>query len=200
MNKYKVFSVCAVSYLFMSIPAFAADPISAPADAFKKTGENEYQVSNAIEVEAQVAEVNKKTRELKLKTKDGETTSLKVGPEVENFAQIKKGDMLKVRYLESLTLELKKGAGEPIVVSDTSDLLRAQPGKKPGAMTIDKISAVGTITKIDKKTQNVTVKGPKRTVVIHVQKKDVFDKLKKGDQIEATYIEAMAISVESVKR
>jgi Cu/Ag efflux protein CusF len=200
VNKYKVLGACAVSCLFISASAFAADPITAPPGTFNKTGENEYQASNVIELQAQVVDVNKKTRDIKLKAKDGETTSIKAGNDVENFAQIKKGDMLKVRYLESLTLELKKGGGDPIVVSDTSDLVRAQPGQKPGAMAIDKVSAVGTITKLDKKTQHVTVKGPQRTVVIHVQKKDVFDTLKKGDQIEATYVEALAVSVESIKK
>lgn len=200
MNKYKVFGVCAASCLFISVSAFAADPISAPPGTFKKTGEHEYQASNVIEVEAQVVDVNKKTRDIKFKTKDGETTSVKVGNDVENFAQIKKGDNMKVRYLESLTLELKKGGGEPLVVSDTKDIIRNQAGEKPGGMAVDKVTAVGTITKLDKKTQQVTVKGPKRTVVIHVQKKDIFDTLKKGDQIEATYVEALAVSVESVKK
>ncbi|MNU04753.1 hypothetical protein D3C72_2492990 [compost metagenome] len=59
---------------------------------------------------------------------------------------------------------------------------------------------MGTITKLDKKTQEVTVKGPKKTVVIHVQKKDVFDTLKKGDQIEATYVEALAVSIQPVRK
>ncbi|MNK84881.1 hypothetical protein D3C87_1047420 [compost metagenome] len=200
MNKYKVFGVCAASCLFMSASAFAADPISAPPGTFNKVGNNEYQASNVIEVEAEVVDVNKKTRDIKFKTKDGETTSVKAGNEVENFAQIKKGDKLKVRYLESLTLELKKGGGNPVVVSETSDLIRSFPGEKPGGMAIEQVTAMGTITKLDKKTQEVTVKGPKKTVVIHVQKKDVFDTLKKGDQIEATYVEALAVSIQPVRK
>jgi len=158
------------------------------------------EASNVAEVEAQVVSVNKKSREIKLKTDDGDTTSITAGKEVENFNNIKKGDWLKVRYYESLTLELKKHGGDPIVVSDTSDLVRAAPGAKPGAMTIDKVTARGTILKVDKKKQLVTVKGPQRTFDLHVQKKDVFDKLKKGDQIEATYVEAVAVSVETVKK
>lgn len=200
MNKYKVFGVCAASCLFMSVSAFAADPISAPPGTFKKTGENEYRASNVIEVEAQVVDVNKKTRDIKFKTKDGETTSVKAGNDIENFAQIKKGDNLKVRYLEALTLELKKGGGNPVAVSETSDIIRAEQGEKPGGMAMEKVTAMGTITKLDKKTQQVTVKGPKRTVVIHVQKKDIFDTLKKGDQIEATYVEALAVSVQPVTK
>jgi Cu/Ag efflux protein CusF len=198
VSKFRVLSACVVASAFLSVPSFAAEaPV---ADAFTRTGDNTLETSNVAEVEAQVVGVNKKTREIKLKTRDGETTSITAGKEVENFAQIKKGDWLKVRYYESLTLELKKGGGDPIVVSDTSDIVRAQPGQKPGAMAVDKVTARGTILKIDKKKQSVTVKGPERTVVLHVQKKDIFDKLKKGDQIEATYVEAVAVSVETVKK
>lgn len=199
MSPMRMLSSCLIVSAFVSNLSFAAEsPVAAPA--FNKTGDNSMEATNVAEVEAQVVDVNKKSREIKLKTSDGETTSITAGKEVENFAQIKKGDWLKVRYYESLTLELKKGGGDPIVVSDTSDIVRAQPGQKPGTMAIEKVTARGTILKIDKKTQSVTVKGPERTVVLHVQKKDVFDKLKKGDQIEATYIEAVAVSVESVKR
>jgi Cu/Ag efflux protein CusF len=197
VGKFKSMSVFLVASSFLSFSAYAAETMP---DTYKRTGENTVEASNTIEVEAQVVGIDKKTRELKLKAPNGDTTTIKAGDEVENFAQIKKGDRLKVRYLESLTLELKQGGGAPIVVSDTSDLVRAQPGQKPSAVASTKVTAVGTIQKIDKKNQSVTVKGPNRTVNLHVQKKDIFDRLKVGDQIEATYLEAVAVSVESVKK
>ena len=39
----------------------------------------------------------------------GNVVDVNAGPEVRNFDQIKVGDLLVVRYMESLTLELKKG-------------------------------------------------------------------------------------------
>ncbi len=197
MIKHSVLSLGLLFCLSWSA-ARAAEPETNPI--FEKTGPNAMQTSAAVQVEAQVVSVNKKTREIKLKSQDGEMMSIVAGDEVKNFAQIKKGDHLRVRYFESLALQLKKGGGAPIEVTESTDAARAQAGQKPGGMVADTITARGTVTKVDSKTQSVTVKGPKRTVVLHIAKKDVFDDIKKGDQIEATYTEALAISVESVKK
>ncbi|MNL52314.1 hypothetical protein D3C87_1754770 [compost metagenome] len=119
---------------------------------------------------------------------------------MKNFDQIKKGDRLKVRYLETLVLDLKKGGKEPIVLTQTSDVQTAQAGQKPGATLRSIITARGTVTNVDVKKQAITVKGPNRTVVLPMADKELFNKIKKGDQIEARYTEAMAISVETVKK
>jgi hypothetical protein len=54
-----------------------------------------------------------------------------VADEVRNFDQIEVGDSVVARYLEALTLELKKpkvAAGEPTV---SEELGRATPGERP---------------------------------------------------------------------
>ncbi|MDG0816872.1 hypothetical protein [Bdellovibrio svalbardensis] len=198
MIKHGILGLCAVTCFSWSMVAQAAEPEK--HQEFKRTGENTVEAKETVEVEAEVVSVNKKTREIKLKSSDGEVTSMIAGDEVKNFAQIKKGDRLKVRYFESLMLELKKGGAAPVAVTETSDISRASMGQKPGGMASAKVTARGTVMSLDAKTQSVTVKGPQRSVVLHVAKKDIFDKIKKGDQIEATYSEALAISVESVKK
>lgn len=196
--KFGILSLCVVSCCSWTMAAHAADPEA--HKEFKRTGENTVEAKKAVEVEAEVVSVNKKTREIKLKAADGEVTSMIAGDEVRNFEQIKKGDRLKVRYFESLMLELKQGGTAPVAVSESTDVERSRTGEKPGGMVSSKVTARGTVTSIDKKNQSVTVKGPQKTVVLHVAKKDLFDKIKKGDQIEATYSEALAVSVESVKK
>jgi Cu/Ag efflux protein CusF len=196
MIKHGVLTLCVLSGL--SFSAMAAEPEM--SSGFQRTGENTVSALNSLEMQAQVVSVDKKTREIQLKTEDGEITPIIAGPEVKNFSQIKKGDILKVHYMESLALELKKGGKEPIEVTRATDIDRAQVGQKPGAAVVDKVTSRGTVTKIDPKTQSVTVKGPNRTVTFRVEKKDLFNKIKTGDQIEATYTEAMAISVETVKK
>jgi ribosomal protein L6P/L9E len=50
---------------------------------------------------------------------------------------------------------------------------------------------------VDPKASTITVKGPKGNLVtLDVQNPDQFKVVKKGDQIEATYTEALALSVE----
>jgi hypothetical protein len=187
-----------VSAILTSVGAYAAETQNPVANEEK--GPDAVEHSQTIQAEAKVMSVNKKTREIKLKTPSGEEMAITAGPEVRNFDQIKKGDTLKVNYFESLVFDLKKGGGAPETVNETSDLQRAPVGQKPGGVAVDKVKARGTITKLDKKTQEVTVRGPHRTISFHVNKPEVFKKLKVGDQIEATYTEALAVSVETTKK
>ena len=46
----------------------------------------------------------------------------------------------------------------------------------------------------------MTVKGPKRTVELKVKDPEQLKLIAKGDQIEATFTEAMAISVTPAKK
>ena len=52
------------------------------------------------------------------------------------------------------------------------------------------------MTAVDPAKQAVTLKGPERTVTLKVQNPDQFKLVQVGDQVEATYTEAVAISVE----
>ncbi|HWU42680.1 MAG TPA: hypothetical protein VN132_04545 [Bdellovibrio sp.] len=165
-----------------------------------QTAPNTVEASKTVEVQAKVLSVNKKTREITLKTMGGEEVSMVAGDEVKNFDQIKKNDMLKVNYLESLVLTLKKGGGQPVTVTENTDVSRAEPGQKPNLNVTNKVTARGTVIKIDNGKQDVTVRGPKRTVVLHIAKEDIFKGIKVGDQIETTYTEALAVSVETVKK
>ncbi len=57
---------------------------------------------------ASVEAVDSAKRTVTLKGPAGDILTLAVGSEVQNFDQIRVGDLLVVRYLEALTLELKK--------------------------------------------------------------------------------------------
>ena len=57
------------------------------------------------------------------------------------------------------------------------------------------VTIVGDVINLDAATQTVTLKGPQRTADLKVRDKKQFDLISKGDQIEATYTEALAIAV-----
>ena len=135
-----------------------------------------------------------------LQTEDNEKVTLNVGKEVRNFDQIKKNDILRVGYINSLAWKIQKNSDAPITITEDSDIQRAAPGQKPGGVITSKITARGVVKKIDTKNQSVTVEGAYRTIVLQVPKPEVFNNIKVGDKIEATYTEAMAVSIESVKK
>ena len=59
------------------------------------------------------------------------------------------------------------------------------------------ITAIATVTAVDQKNSTITLKGPGGNVVtLNVQNPDQFKVVKKGDQVEVTYTEALALSVE----
>jgi hypothetical protein len=59
---------------------------------------------------------------------------------------------------------------------------------------------VGNVIKLDAATQTVTVKGPERTVDLKVRDPEQFKLVAVGDQIQATYTEAMAVAVTPVAK
>jgi Cu/Ag efflux protein CusF len=193
-------AICILASVAVSQLVHAADNADSAYNELQKTGPNTLESMDSIEAKAQVVKVNKKTREITFKPEDGGNVTVVAGPEIRNFDQIKKGDTLKVNYMESLVLELKKKEVADNGVVATTDIVRAAPGEKPGGHVVQQLSAVGTVTKIDKKTREVTVKGPRRTITFHVKDQGILQDLKKGDQIEAKYTEALAVSVETIKR
>jgi len=151
----------------------------------------------AIELSAQVVSIDKATRTVTLKNSKGETKDIVASPDVKNFDQVKVGDSVLVRYAQALTLELKKvkaTVGDPKM---REDVAAATPGERPAVAGARQITAIATVTAVDPKASTITLKGPKgNSVVLDVQNPDHFKVVNKGDQVEVTYTEALAMSVE----
>lgn len=158
-------------------------------------------IEQTITVTAAVQKIDQKTREVTLKGPDGELKTIKVSDEVKNLPQVKKGDLVTLAYYESIAYELKKkGTAEP-GIDAAADAARAPVGARPGAVGGAAVSVTATITKIDKKTDSVTLKGPQgKTVAVKVKDPSRLDKVKVGDLVEITYTEAVAISVEKAPK
>jgi Cu/Ag efflux protein CusF len=119
------------------------------------------------------------------------------GEEVRNFDQIRKGDKLTVRYAEALTLELRKD-GKAVGRADTEAMKRAAPGQKPGGVARRDVTIVADVVNVDAGAKKVSLKGPKGNVVdLNVQDPEQLKLIRKGDKVEATYTQALAISMEA---
>lgn len=150
----------------------------------------------AARVSAKVEAIDKATRQVTLKGPEGKTLVVTAGPEVKNFDQIKVGDAVVARYVESLTLELKKGGAGVRERTESSGAAAAKPGERPAGVAMREVRVTGDVIAVDAKKRTVKVKGPKRTVELDVQDPEQFKLIKVGDQIEATFVEAVALSVE----
>ncbi len=152
---------------------------------------------STAEISAQVTAIDKATRTVTLKGPKGNVVDVVAGDEVKNFDQIKVGDRVVARYAEALTLELKKvkaGSGD---VTMREEAAKAQPGEKPAVAGARQITAIATVTAVDPKKSTITLKGPRgKEVTLNVRNPEQFKVVKKGDHIEVTYTEALALSVE----
>jgi Cu/Ag efflux protein CusF len=174
--------------------AFAAD---APATAAAATPGA--VVADSVKVEAEVMAVDMKTRTVTLKGPEGNVFDVVVGKGVKNLGQVKVGDRVVTEYFEALAIKLKKGGGLRETV-ESSDMQRAQPGQKPGAMKTREVSFVADVMEVDTKASTITVLGAKgRVVKLKIKDPAVLADIKQGDQIEGTYIQATALVVVPAK-
>ncbi|MGE5088611.1 MAG: hypothetical protein ACM3QY_05745 [Candidatus Levyibacteriota bacterium] len=157
-------------------------------------------VARTVDIEATITHVDAKTREVTLKGPQGNEITVVAGPEVKNFAQLKAGQTVTLQYVEALVLELKKGGGAPVARTERAGAATAKPGEMPGAAGGRQITVVGDVVGLDPATQTVTVRGPHRTVELEVRDPEQFKLIAIGDQIEATYTEAVAVGVTPAKK
>jgi hypothetical protein len=154
-------------------------------------------LARKVEISAQVMGIDRATRTLTLKGPKGNVVDIVASDEVKNFDQIKLGDFVVARYAEALTLELKKtsaGAAGPVVREEAA---KAKPGERPAVAGARQVTVLANVTAVDPQKSTITLKGPRgNEVTLNVQNPDQFKVVKKGDQVEVTYTEALALSVE----
>jgi hypothetical protein len=157
-------------------------------------------VSDEDQIRAVIQSVDPATREVQLLGPQGETLTVMAGPEVRNFQQLKSGDQVVVTYREALAAELAKPGSSAPSPHLVQRMERAAPGATPGARTEQMLQARVKITRIDHKHNLVSFIGPakvERTVdVVDPKMRDFLRTLKVGDEVDLTYTEAIALSVE----
>ena len=179
---------------------FAATASAQTGGAVIGTAPGKGGIAQTVKLTATITAIEPATRDVILKGPKGNEMVVTAGPEVKNFASLKVGDKVDVQYVEALTLELKKGGG--LVVSRTTQagMAGAKPGEMPAGAVGRQVTVVADVVGVDPATQVVTLKGPKRTVELPVADPEQFKRIAKGDQVEATYTQAVAIAVEPAKK
>lgn len=193
--------------LMLSAALSAVIPLSAMAQkaetkavALAASAPGSATFAAAVSISARVEAIDTAQRSLTLKGPKGNVQTFSAGPEVRNLDQFKVGDMVLARYVEALTLTLKKDGKELRSKAEAVDAARAKPGEKPAGAIGQQVEVTADVIAIDAKTQTLTLKGPKQTVELKVRDPEQFKLVKVGDQIQALYTEAVALSVEPVKK
>jgi len=142
-----------------------------------------------------VDSIDKASRSVVLKNAKGETMKVVAGDEVKNFDQIKVGDNVVASYTQGLVMTLKKGGGALRERIDSSEKGSAATGEKPAGYEVKEVTFVADVQQVDRKNQTVTLRGAVKTVRLKIKDPEQLKLIKKGDQVEGVFAEAVAISV-----
>jgi hypothetical protein len=162
-------------------------------------------VENTEMLTATVASIDQEKRLVTLKADNGRTQTIEVGPDVENLAQVKAGDKVVVRYYEGLAAQLKKkGEAPPASQVESATMAgKAPAGMKPAGLVGSSVNSTVVIEAVDKTAQTVTFSnkdGTQHTVAVKKPESQKFIAgLKKGDEVDITYTQALAVSVEPAR-
>jgi hypothetical protein len=153
--------------------------------------------ARAVKLTATVKAVDAATRTLTLEGKDGQTQTVKVGPEVKRFAEIAAGDTIAIQLEQGLLLEYQPAGAADVQPTVEAAGGRAAADQAPAAAAAAGVQATVTVTAIDLPNRVVVFQGPGGNVYqVKAGPKVQLEKLKVGDKLLATYAEAVAIKLE----
>ncbi|WP_027778207.1 hypothetical protein [Paraburkholderia caledonica] len=183
-------------FLVMAAVAMMARPaLAQPQTSVEVTkGAGTATVTGTAKVTATVVEIDPATRTVTLKDKKGHIVDVEVGEEARNFGQLKVGDVVTIEYREAMSLSLSKTSG-PRSASERTMEQRSSPGAKPGGTIGREITVMADVLAVNAKAKTVTLKGPHNTVDVIVEDPEQMKNIRKGDQVQVVYTEAVAISV-----
>lgn len=144
---------------------------------------------------ATVVSVDEKTRDITLVGPEGDHFVFTAGPEIRNFAQIKRGDRVIASYFEGFAIGLgSKGSGVKARL-DGVQVERAQKGEKPGVMVSRTQEAVGVVKAVDVKSRTVLIEGVEKAILLGVSDDVDISEIRIGNEVEAVYIKSYAINL-----
>jgi len=152
--------------------------------------------TDAVEVTAKIEAIDKTARLVTLKDTEGDTETIKCGPEVKRFDELKVGDTVTFRYYESIAYAIRKPGQPSGLPAQTGPSVTRGQGPRPGGTIAQQETATVTVKAIDAKVPSVTVlTADGRTVSFKVEDKKNLKDVRAGDKVEITYTEAVMISV-----
>jgi len=115
-----------------------------------------------------------------------------VDPSVKAFDDLKTGDVVTVRYQESIVVQVRPGATLTDLKDSTAEAQKASSGQ-----VLQQLKAVVKVERIDPQALAIEYRTKdNRKVLRTVADKRVLEGLKVGDQVEVTMTRERAISIE----
>ncbi len=150
--------------------------------------------------QARVVSVDAATRMVTLRFANGKTTSIKLGPDVRNFAQIKAGDEVIAVLEHAVTYAvLKAGTKQPSVVV-AGEVGRTKKGAKPGAEATRQVALTMLIVGVNATANTLDVVpqegGSIQTLTVRNKERQAYLKqIQPGQLLSVVITDSVAVTV-----
>ena len=146
---------------------------------------------------ATVVAIDPTNRAVTIAVADGRQKVIGCGPEVANFGQIRVGDRVNAAITSELVLALP-GNEIPAVDARVAAAALAPKGDKPGGVMTQMQEYTATVTAINQRRRQVTLRLPDDTTRTFAVRPDIdLSQRKVGQQVAVRVTVAVAISVEN---
>ena len=197
------FIKASIGFLIVTaLSSFAMAQSSQPSSANKPMVIDAAVVDNSYSLyEGDVVKVDKKTRTITFKNKEGESKFV-AGPEITNFNQIKKGDRLNVTYQLAVAIELIKTKSDGVRSKvETNSVTTSKANEKPAETIANKTTIIADIVEVNREKKLVSVKGPSgKVTTVTVKNPALLADVNVGEQVKVIYYDAMAASITAPKK
>ena len=155
-----------------------------------------------VEATATVTAVDVKNHLVTIQGPAGNSTIIRVTDQVKNLPQVKIGDEVNITYYRSAVVNLVKTKGDVKLGTELSGAKASAPaGEKPAGVIEMEVTRTVEVVFVDPYQKFISFRGPdiglrRVTLENRPDLQHYLDELKKGDIVDVTYTEALAISLE----
>jgi Cu/Ag efflux protein CusF len=181
----------------------AAPPLSTrrPVEMEQSGTPGKAVTARTLRITATVHAIDVPTRIVTLQHDMGGVETLKVGPAVKNLDRFAVGDTVVIDYEQGLALEFQPPGSEFVPPTEIDVGTRDDRGQLSAGTAGAGMRSTVTVFKIDAAKRLVTLQGPGGNLYkVKAGPKIQLEKLKVGDKLLATYVEAVAITLEKAKK
>jgi len=197
MNRVLATAALLVAGSFATIGASHAQTPAATSAGVVGTAPGSAAAARRVTATATVTAIDLPTRHVTLRGPQGREFVVVAGEDVRNLPQVRVGDEVSVEYLETLTLDLRKGGtGLPARRSDSTSAMRAPTGDRPAGTAAREVTITADVVAVDTAARTVSLRGPEgRVMDLPIADPEQLKLVAVGDQVQATYVEAAALRV-----
>jgi hypothetical protein len=148
----------------------------------------------AVTLNGTIESVDRVTRTVSVRAEDGRVHALRL-KDAADIEDLAKGAKVTARYQEAMLLTVARSDASPQVQSQATQ--DTPNGGAPAVQEVQHTSVMAQVTDVDRKANRVVLETPNgQSIQLGVRDPEAIKDLQTGDKVVATYIEAVALSIQ----